>query len=116
MSTQLTRLVSPNVGFAIAAVFALAACNREAPKPEPAAAAAPAKDNAEVAWARAALQRNPGLEVVATDQQAGVFTVKRRDTGDVETIKASELAAASPSQLQALNSVPAPEPTPTCAS
>jgi hypothetical protein len=111
MSTQLTRLVSPNVGFAIAAVLALAACNREAPKPEP-AAAAPAKDNAEVAWARAALQRNPGLEIVATDQQAGVFTVKRHDTGDVETIKASELAAVSPSQLQAMNSVPAPEPAP----
>jgi hypothetical protein len=112
MSTQLTRLVSPNVGLVIAAALALAACNREAPKPEP-AAAAPANDNAEVAWARAALQRNPGLEIVATDQQSGVFTVKHRDTGEVETVKASELAAASPSQLKALNSVPAPEPAPT---
>lgn len=112
MSTQLTRLVSPNVGFAIAAVLALSACNRgEVPKSEP-AAAAPAKENAEVAWARAALQRNPGLEVVATDQQTGVFTVKHRETGEVETIKASELAAVSPSQLQALNSVPAPQPAP----
>ncbi len=64
MSTQLTRLVSPSAAFAIAAVFALAACNRgEAPK-SAAAAATPA--NAELSWARAALERNPEIEVVDT--------------------------------------------------
>lgn len=115
MSTRLTRLVSPNVGFAIAAALALAACNRgAAPQPETsdAAASAAAKDNSEIQWARAALQRNPDLEVVATDQQTGVVTIKHRSTGEVETVKANELAAVSPSQLQALNSVPAPEPAP----
>jgi len=110
MSTQLTRLVSPNVGLAIAAALALAACNRgEAPKPEAAAAKAPTA-NAEISWARAALERNPDLEVVASDPQSGVFTVKNKSTGEIETIKASEIAAVSPAQLKALNSVPAPEP------
>jgi hypothetical protein len=125
MSTQLTRLVtkerlhsccsgksrgtSPNVGFAIAAALALAACNRGA-APEPQTSAASATNaNSEIAWARAALQRNPELEVVATDQQTGVVTIKHRGTGEVETVKASELAAVSPSQLKAMNTQAAPE-------
>jgi hypothetical protein len=113
MSTQLTRIVSPSVGLAIAAALALAACNRgDTPKSE-AAAAAPSA-NAEVSWARAALERNPQLEVVATDPQSGVVTVKHRATGEIETIKASELAAVSPSQLKTMNvqAAPPPEPEP----
>ena len=55
------------------------------------------------AWARAALQRNPDLEVVATDQQTGVVTIKHRGSGEVEAVKASELAAVSPAQLKAMN-------------
>jgi hypothetical protein len=113
MSTQLTRLVSPGFGLAIAAALALAACNRgEAPKTPTAAAAEPAPANAQLAWARAALERNPELEVVAADPQSGVVTIKHRGTGEVETVKASELAAVSPSQLKAMNSIPAPEPQP----
>ncbi|HEV8334080.1 MAG TPA: hypothetical protein VGQ22_21835 [Steroidobacteraceae bacterium] len=114
MSTQLTRLVSPNVGFAIAAALALAACNRgAAPEPQTSDAAANAtKDESEIAWARAALQRNPDLEVVATDQQSGVVTVKHRGTGEVETVKASELAAVSPSQLKAMNTQAATQAEP----
>jgi len=113
MSTQLTRLVSPSVGLVIAAALALAACNRgAAPKSESAAATAPAPANAELSWARAALERNPELEVVATDPQSGVVTIKHRGTGEIETVKASELAAVPPSQLKAMNSRPAPEPEP----
>ena len=113
MSTQLTRLVSPSVGLAIAAALALAACNRgAAPKSESAAATAPAPANAELSWARAALERNPELEVVATDPQSGVVTIKHCGTGEIETVKASELAAVPPSQLKAMNSRPAPEPEP----
>lgn len=115
MSTQLTRLVSPNVAFAIAAVLALAACDRGAmSRSEPAAAAAAATPNAELSWARAALARNPELEVVATDPQTGVVTVKHRGTGEIEAIKASELAAVSPSQLKTMNvqAAPTPEPEP----
>lgn len=118
MSTQLTRLVSPNVGFAIAAALTLAACNRgDAPKQEAAAAAANAATaNAEISWARAALERNPDLEVVASDPHSGVVTVKHKSTGEIETVKASEIAAVSPSQLKAMNvqaAPPEPEPGPT---
>src|SRR5262245_45796814 len=113
MSTQLTRLVSPSVGFAIAAALTLAACNRgDAPKQEAAAAAANATTaNAEISWARAALERNPDLEVVASDPHSGVVTVKHKGTGEIETIKTSEIAAVSPSQLKALNAPP-PQPAP----
>ncbi len=55
----------------------------------------------EIAWARMALERNPNLEVVATDIQAGVFTVRDKRTGQVQTVKLSELAAAPVSQLSA---------------
>ncbi len=110
MSTQLTRILSPSVALAIAAGLALAACNREAPKSEPVAAASAANVTAELSWARAALERNPDLEVVATDPQSGVVTVKHRSTGEVEAIKASELAAATPSQLKPMNKAEAPPP------
>jgi hypothetical protein len=111
MSTQLTRILSPSVGLAIAAALTLAACNREAPKSEPVATA---NASAEMSWARAALERNPDLEVVATDPQSGVVTVKHRSTGQVEAIKASELAAVTPSQLKPMNmqAAPLPEPEP----
>jgi hypothetical protein len=114
MSTQLTRILSPSVALAIAAGLALAACNREAPKSEPVAAASAANVTAELSWARAALERNPDLEVIATDPQSGVVTVKHRSTGEVEAIKASDLAAATPSQLKPMNvqAAPPPEPEP----
>lgn len=112
MSTQLTRLVSPSFALAIAAALALAACDRGAAPKSESAAAAPA--NAELSWARAALERNPELEVVATDPRSGVVTVKHRGTGEIETVKASELAAVSPAQLKTMNMQPAPprEPEP----
>ena len=55
----------------------------------------------EIAWARMALERNPQLEVVATDTQAGVFTVRDKRTGKVQTVKVGDLAAAPVSQLSA---------------
>jgi hypothetical protein len=55
----------------------------------------------EIAWARMALERNPHLEVVATDTQAGVFTVRDKRTGQVQTVKLGEIAAAPVSQLTA---------------
>lgn len=122
MSTQLTRLVSPNVGLAVIAALALAACNRgEAPKSESVAAAANAPSTsasmnatAEMTWARAAIERNPDLEVIATDPLTGVVTIKHRSTGEVEAIKANELAAVTPSQLKPMQmqAAPSPEPEP----
>ena len=112
MSTQLTRLISPNAGFALAAALTLAACNRgDAPKQEAAAANA-ATANAEISWARAALERNPELEVVASDPHSGVVTVKHKGTGEIETVKAGEIAAVSPSQLKAMSAAP-PQLAPT---
>src|SRR5215216_6520612 len=113
MSTQLTRIVSPSVGLVIAAGLALAACNRgEAPKSAAVATANAANSTAEMAWARAALERNPDLEVVATDPLSGVVTVKHRSTGQVEAIQASELAAVTPSQLKPMQMAAAPPPEP----
>ena len=122
MSTQLTRLASPSVGLAVLAGLALAACSRgEAPKSESATAAANAPSSsasantaAEMSWVRAALERNPDLEVIATDSQTGVVTVKHRSSGEVEAIKASELAAITPSQLKSMEmrAAPPPEPEP----
>lgn len=120
MSTQLTRLskghecpgksrgiVSPSAALAIAAALALVACNRgeEASKSQSVAAT-----TGELAWARAAVERNPDLEVIATDPQSGVVTVKHRSTGEIEAIKASALAAVTPSQLKPMNQRPAPPP------
>ncbi len=107
MSTQLTRIVSPSAALAIAAALALVACNRseEAPKSQSAATV-----TGELAWARAAVERNPDLEVIATDPQSGVVTVKHRSTGEVEAIKASDLAAVTPSQLKPMSQQPAPPP------
>jgi len=115
MSTQLTRILSPQVAVAVAVGLALAACNRgETQKSEPVATANAANATAEMSWARAALERNPDLEVVATDPQSGVITVKHRSTGQVEAIKSSELAAVTPSQLKPMNmrAAPPPEPEP----
>ena len=123
MSTQLTRLVSLNVGLAVIAALALAACNRgEAPKSESVAAAANAPSTsastnatAEMTWARAAIERNPDLEVIATDPLTGVVTIKHRSTGEVEAIKANELAAVTPSQLKPMQMQAAPPPEPELA-
>jgi len=120
MSTQLTRLVSPSAALAVVAVLALAACNRgEAPKSESVAAAANAPSTsastnatAEMTWARAAIERNPDLEVIATDPLTGVVTIKHRSTGEVEAIKANELAAVTPSQLKPMQMQAAPPPEP----
>jgi hypothetical protein len=111
MSTQLTRLISPNVGCAIVAALALAACNRGAAPKQEAATANTATASAEISFARAALERNPDLEVVASDPHSGVVTVKRKSTGEIETVKAGEITAVAPSQLKAMNA-PQPEPEP----
>ena len=114
MSTQLTRILSPSVALGIAAALALAACNRgDAPKSEsPAASTSAAASTSELAWARAAVERNPDLEVIATDPQSGVVTVRHRSTGQIEAIKVSELTAATPSQLKPMNVQEAPPPEP----
>ena len=58
-------------------------------------------------WARDALQRNPNLELIATDATTQVFTVRDKHSGEVRAIKLSELAAAPVAALAASTSVPA---------
>ena len=47
----------------------------------------------EIDWAKAALARNPAFEIVATDEQAGVFTVRDTSTGTVRTLRLEDLIA-----------------------
>ncbi|MBV9344104.1 MAG: hypothetical protein JO341_09335 [Gammaproteobacteria bacterium] len=62
-----------------AVVLALGACGRGAQD--------------EMGWARAALERNPRLEVVAADTEGHTFTVRMKDTGALRTVRMDELAA-----------------------
>ncbi|MBC8025261.1 MAG: hypothetical protein H7Y89_04680, partial [Steroidobacteraceae bacterium] len=48
----------------------------------------------EIDWAKAALARNPAYEIVATDETAGVFTVKDTTSGAVSAIRVDDLVAA----------------------
>ena len=48
----------------------------------------------EIDWAKAALARNPAYEIVATDESAGVFTVRDTVTGTVQTLRLDDLIAA----------------------
>jgi hypothetical protein len=73
------------------ALLALAACDRT-PTQTP---------SNEIIWARAALERNPNIEVIATDPQAGVFTISIKRTGQTRTVQLGDLAAAPVAELTA---------------
>lgn len=69
------------------------------------------KENAELDWARAALERNPNVEIVATDEQNGVFTLRDKHNGEVRVVGLGDLAAAPVAQL----TLPAPATAPVAA-
>jgi hypothetical protein len=48
----------------------------------------------QMSWARAALERNTQLEIVAADPQTHTFTVRVKDTGEVRTVRADQVMAA----------------------
>ncbi|HEY2809413.1 MAG TPA: hypothetical protein VGI91_11535 [Steroidobacteraceae bacterium] len=50
----------------------------------------------QMSWARAALERNAQVEVVAADQQSHSFTVRIKDTGELRVVRADELIAEPP--------------------
>src|SRR3982750_1762836 len=63
----------------------------------------------EVEWAKAALARNPALEIVATDERAGVFTVRDTADGSLHKLQLGELIAGPPPKGAAKPAVaPAP--------
>ena len=47
----------------------------------------------EMSWARRALERNVGIEVVAADEQSRTFTVRMKDTGELRVVRADQLIA-----------------------
>ncbi|HET9338369.1 MAG TPA: hypothetical protein VFQ55_05180, partial [Casimicrobiaceae bacterium] len=95
-----SNTLSPWALPAIAASLALSACGGGREPPPAATAANPAAGaSAEMSWARAALERNPALEVLAADPATGVFTVRDRASGEVRTVNVAELAAAPVAML-----------------
>jgi hypothetical protein len=48
----------------------------------------------QMSWARAALERNAQLEILAADPQNHTFTVRVKDSGEVRTVRADEVMAA----------------------
>ncbi|HET7809216.1 MAG TPA: hypothetical protein VFL16_01435 [Steroidobacteraceae bacterium] len=64
----------------------------------------------EMAWARAALARNPDIEIVNTDEQAHVFTVRDTRNGSMWKLTPDELVAGPPPPKVAAQPAPAPAP------
>jgi hypothetical protein len=67
----------------------------------------------EIDWAKAALARNPNYEIVATDETAGVFTVRDTATGQMSTLKLNDLVATprpSPGAARPAPTAAAPAP------
>jgi hypothetical protein len=107
--------LSSRVALSCIALAVLSACNRG-----PEQAALLPTEPAELTWARAALERNPRYEVLASDAQTRLFTVRDRSTGQVQTLSLNDLAAAPVAQLRApppavAAAPPAPEPAATTA-
>jgi hypothetical protein len=64
----------------------------------------------EMSWARAALERNHDIEVVAADPRNRTFTVRMKDTGELRMVRADEVIAA-PASPPASASATAPAQT-----
>jgi len=93
----------------------LAACNGGVPGAGPAKGPADGRDS-QLAWARAALDRNPRLEVLAVDEHARIFTVRLRDGGEVRTVRLEELVAGPPPAADSTIQREAPAPGAAAAS
>ncbi|HET9864623.1 MAG TPA: hypothetical protein VFP37_14345 [Steroidobacteraceae bacterium] len=64
----------------------------------------------EVDWAKAALARNPALEILATDESAGEFTVRDTSTGATQKLRLEDLVAGpAPAKVTAQPAAPAAE-------
>jgi len=74
----------------------------------------------EIDWARAALARNPSMEIISTDEMAGVFVVRDTTNGSTYRLKLEDLVAgpppekaAAPTAAPAAPTAPAAEPVAT---
>ena len=70
----------------------------------------------EIDWAKAALARNPNYEIMATDENTGIFTVRDTATGAVSTLRLGDLIAAPAPSREAAKPAPTAEPAPAPAS
>jgi len=61
----------------------------------------------EAGFARAALERNPALEVVAYDASANTFTVRVKQTGDLRVVRSNEIVGTVPAATGGEPSSPA---------
>ena len=50
----------------------------------------------EIDWAKAALARNPSMEIISTDETAGVFIVRDTTDGSTYKLKLEDLIAGPP--------------------
>jgi hypothetical protein len=71
----------------------------------------------EMNWARAALERNHDVEVVAADQHTRTFTVRLKETGELRMVRADQLIASPAPEAAAAagasETAPRPAPIPT---
>jgi hypothetical protein len=72
------------VGLAAVSLFGLAACNKLGGGSD------------EMSWAKAALERNDRIEIVASDPATNTFTIRSKDTGELHTVRADEVIASPP--------------------
>lgn len=75
-------------------------------------ACAKQEEVSEVEWAKSALARNPALEILSTDEVAGIFTVRDTTNGSTYKVHSNELIAAPPPAKAAAQPAAAPAPTP----
>jgi len=63
----------------------------------------------EIDWAKAALARNPSMEIISTDETAGVFTVRDTTNGSTYKLKLEDLVAGPrPPKAEPPPATPAP--------
>jgi hypothetical protein len=55
-------------------------------------------------WARAALERNPNVTIVASDEDANTITVQMKDSGELRVLRVSEIVGALPEDAEAASS------------
>lgn len=81
------------IGLASLAVLAIAGCSKLGLGGQDA-----------MAWARAALERNDRIEVVAADQQTSTFTVRLKSSGELRMIRADQIVGGPPGVVEAAKS------------